>query len=83
MLLNPYLYGEKKDGYVMKIPVAGFNGIVDILWGEDFLMMNAKSNDGVRYVDMLHRLGRTASKETSTVDESKGKHYFTGAMIHE
>ena len=67
----------------MKIPVAGFNGIVDILWVEDFLMMNDKSNDGERYVDTSHRLDRTATKETSTVDESKGKHYFTGAMIHE
>jgi hypothetical protein len=64
MLLNPYLYGEKKDGYVMKIPVAGFNGIAGILWAEDFLMMNDKSNDGVQYVDTSHKLGRTASKET-------------------
>ena len=68
---------------MLKTPVAGFNGIAGILWGEDFLMMNVKSNDGEQCVDTSHRLGRTATKETSTVDESKGKHYFTGLMIRE
>jgi hypothetical protein len=83
MLLNPYLYGEKKDGYVMKIPVAGFNGIAGILWGEEFLMMNDKSNGGSRCVGMLHRLDKTAIKEISTAGANKDKHYFTGLMIHE
>lgn len=45
-------------------------------------MTSAKLNDGVRCVDTSHKLGRTAAKETSTADESKGKHYFTGAMTH-
>jgi hypothetical protein len=81
MHLNLYQYGKKKDGYVLKILVAGFNGIADILWGEDFRMMNVKSNDGERCVDILHRLDNIAIKKIPTAGPNKDKHYFTGLMI--
>ena len=61
----------------------GFNGTADILWDEDFLMTNARSNGGVRCVDTSHRSGRTAAEETLTVDENKDKRCFTGVMTRE
>ena len=34
----PCHIGERRVGFIMMIQEAGFNGIVDILWVEEFLM---------------------------------------------
>ena len=42
MPLSPYPYGGKRDGFITKIPEAGFNGIADITWEEDARMMHVR-----------------------------------------
>ena len=44
---SPLLYGDQKDGYILKIRGDGSSGTAGILWEEGFLMMNVKLNDGV------------------------------------
>lgn len=48
MLLNHYLFGGKKDGFIMKILEDGFNGIVGTTWADDAQMINVKLKDGRR-----------------------------------
>ncbi len=48
MLLNHYLFGGKKGGFIRKILEVGFNGIVGTTWAEDAQMMNVRSKDGKR-----------------------------------
>jgi hypothetical protein len=52
---NPFLYGAVRAGFIMKIPVAGFNGIVVITWDDVVMMMKGKSNDGEQCEDTLPR----------------------------
>ena len=49
MQVSLYQYGKRKDGYTKMILEAGFNGIVDIIWAEEYLMKICdKLKDGKR-----------------------------------
>jgi hypothetical protein len=48
MLPNHYLFGGKKDGFILKIPGDGFSGIAGTTWAGGAQMMNVRSKDGKR-----------------------------------
>jgi hypothetical protein len=57
MQVSLYLSGERKGGYIEKIQEVGSNGIVGILWVEEFQEKTKdKLKDGQPLKDMLAKL---------------------------
>ena len=83
MPVNRFLTGKRGGGYIRMILVAGFSGIVDIIWGVGTQMMSVKSNGGKHLKDMYHRFEITVFKEILVVDPSNVRRFCIGHMIVE
>ncbi len=76
-------FDKKNDESMKKILVGGFSGTVDIIWGEDVLMMLAKSRDGKQSKGTFHKSKKTVIPWIGIVEEDKGKQYCIGRMTQE
>lgn len=81
MLASHFQFGVKKVGYIRKIHVVGFSGIVDIIWVAGVKMTKDKSNDGLLCADILCKLNIIVVRETFSVAQDKDRRYCTGLMI--
>jgi hypothetical protein len=78
------VFGEKKDGFIAKIPVGGFSGIVATIWGDVSPMKTfAKYTDGEQLPVILHNLRSTVRWATIPVDQYSDKRFYTGLMTQE
>jgi hypothetical protein len=54
MRLSHYQSGARKDGFIMRIRVAGSNGIADIIWDGAVPTISVRSSAGAPFGDTSH-----------------------------
>ena len=75
--------GKPKVGSIHRIHVDGLNGIADIIWVVEHMMMNGKSRGGMLCGGILRKSKITVAPEIFSADLGNGKRYSTGHMTPE
>ena len=74
--------GLKRDGFSKRTLWVGFNGIVDILMEEEFLiLMKFKLKGGKILEDTSWQLKKIVKREILVVEEDKDRPFYNGLII--
>ena len=83
-LFQDYLenIGLKKDGFLKKILQVGFNGIVDLLMEDEFLILTKfKLKDGKILEGTFQQLKKIVKKAIQDAEKDKDRLFYNGLTI--